>query len=135
VSLILPCSGRRPGQKSRFLVGSLGFAFGKKARRNAAASRAPIRQSGRRAPSSGQPEGRSSLPKPPLEGAPGRDRTRGLVWISVADAAAECPLGHLIGTDAKLSAFLKRNLPDRWMDAIIFRLVGLPRGVEHQEGE
>ena len=24
------------------------------------------------------------------------------------------------GTDAKLSAFLKRNLPDRWMDAIIF---------------
>ena len=32
-----------------------------------------------------------------------------------------------IGMDAKLSAFLKRNLPDRWMDAIIFRLVGLPR--------
>jgi hypothetical protein len=28
---------------------------------------------------------------------------------------------------ATLSAFLKRNLPDRWMDAIIFRLVGLPR--------
>jgi hypothetical protein len=25
-----------------------------------------------------------------------------------------------IGTDAKLSAFLKRNPPDRWMDAIIF---------------
>jgi hypothetical protein len=35
----------------------------------------------------------------------------------------------LVGTDAKLSAFLKRNLPDRWMDAIIFRLVGLPRRV------
>jgi hypothetical protein len=36
---------------------------------------------------------------------------------------------YLIGTDAKLSAFLKRNLPDRWMDAIIFRLVGLPQRV------
>jgi hypothetical protein len=34
---------------------------------------------------------------------------------------------YLIGMDAKLSAFLKRNLPDRWMDAIIFQLVGLPR--------
>jgi hypothetical protein len=42
---------------------------------------------------------------------------------------------YLIGTDAKLSAFLKRNLPDRWMDAITFRLVGLPRRVKHQEGE
>jgi hypothetical protein len=42
---------------------------------------------------------------------------------------------YLIGTDAKLSAFLKRNLPDRWMDAIIFRLIGLPRRVKHQEGE
>ena len=42
---------------------------------------------------------------------------------------------YLIGTDAKLSAFLKRNLPDRWMDAIIFRLVGLPRRVTHREGE
>ena len=31
------------------------------------------------------------------------------------------------GTDAKLSAFLKRNLPDRWMDAIIFWMFGLPR--------
>ena len=36
---------------------------------------------------------------------------------------------YLIGTDAKLSAFLKRNLPDRWMDAIIFRMFGLPRRV------
>src|SRR6202158_5379127 len=34
---------------------------------------------------------------------------------------------YLIGTDAKLSAFLKRNLPDRWMDAIIFWMFGLPR--------
>jgi NAD(P)-dependent dehydrogenase (short-subunit alcohol dehydrogenase family) len=34
---------------------------------------------------------------------------------------------YLIGTDAKLSAFLKRNLPDRWMDAIIFWVFGLPR--------
>jgi NAD(P)-dependent dehydrogenase (short-subunit alcohol dehydrogenase family) len=42
---------------------------------------------------------------------------------------------YLIGMDAKLSAFLKRNLPDRWMDAITFRLVGLPRRVKHQEGE
>jgi NAD(P)-dependent dehydrogenase (short-subunit alcohol dehydrogenase family) len=42
---------------------------------------------------------------------------------------------YLIGTDAKLLAFLKHNLPDRWMDALTFRLVGLPRRVEHQEGE
>jgi len=42
---------------------------------------------------------------------------------------------YLIGTDAKLSAFLKRNLPDRWMDAIIFRLFGLPRRVKHREDE
>jgi NAD(P)-dependent dehydrogenase (short-subunit alcohol dehydrogenase family) len=42
---------------------------------------------------------------------------------------------YLIGTDAKLSAFLKRNLPDRWMDAIIFRVLGLPRRVKHHEGE
>jgi hypothetical protein len=42
---------------------------------------------------------------------------------------------YLIGADAKLSAFLKRNLPDRWMDAIIFRLVGLPRRVKHQDTE
>jgi hypothetical protein len=40
---------------------------------------------------------------------------------------------YLIGTDAKLSAFLKRNLPDRWMDAIIFRLIGLPRRVPDHE--
>jgi NAD(P)-dependent dehydrogenase (short-subunit alcohol dehydrogenase family) len=42
---------------------------------------------------------------------------------------------YLIGTDAKLSAFLKRNLPDRWMDAIIFRMFGLPRRVKDPEGE
>ncbi len=42
---------------------------------------------------------------------------------------------YLIGTDAKLAAFLKRNLPDRWMDALTFRLVGLPRRVKYQEGE
>ena len=42
---------------------------------------------------------------------------------------------YLIGTDAKLGAFLKRNLPDRWMDALTFCLVGLPRWVKHQEGE
>ena len=41
---------------------------------------------------------------------------------------------YLIGTDAKLSAFLKRNLPDRWMDAIIFWMFGLPLRVKHQEG-
>jgi hypothetical protein len=27
---------------------------------------------------------------------------------------------------AKLSAFLKHHLPDRWMDAIIFRMHGCP---------
>ncbi len=43
-------------------------------------------------------------------------------------------LGYLIGTDAKLSAILKRNLPDRWMDAIIFWMFGLPRRVKHQDG-
>ncbi|MBY0511532.1 MAG: SDR family NAD(P)-dependent oxidoreductase [Rhodospirillaceae bacterium] len=36
---------------------------------------------------------------------------------------------YLIGTDAKVLAFLKRNLPDRWMDAITFRMMGLPRRV------
>ena len=41
---------------------------------------------------------------------------------------------YMIGTDAKLSAFLKRNLPDRWMDAIIFWMFGLPRRVKHLEG-
>ena len=41
---------------------------------------------------------------------------------------------YLIGTDAKLVAFLKRNLPDRWMDALTFRMVGLPRRVKHEEG-
>ena len=41
---------------------------------------------------------------------------------------------YLIGTDAKLSAFLKRHLPDRWMDAITFRVMGLPRRVKHPEG-
>ena len=40
---------------------------------------------------------------------------------------------YLIGADAKLSAFLKRNLPDRWMDAIIFWMFGLPRRLQHQE--
>ncbi|MGD0942152.1 MAG: SDR family NAD(P)-dependent oxidoreductase [Terracidiphilus sp.] len=42
---------------------------------------------------------------------------------------------YLIGMDAKLSKFLKRNLPDRWMDAIIFRMMGLPRHVKSQKGE
>jgi len=37
---------------------------------------------------------------------------------------------YLIGATAKLSAFLKHNLPDRWMDAITFRLMGLPRRVK-----
>jgi NAD(P)-dependent dehydrogenase (short-subunit alcohol dehydrogenase family) len=36
---------------------------------------------------------------------------------------------YLIGTDAKIVAFLKRSLPDRWMDAIVFRMFGLPRRV------
>ena len=36
---------------------------------------------------------------------------------------------YLIGTDAKLSAWFKRHLPDRWMDAIIVRTFGLPRQV------
>jgi NAD(P)-dependent dehydrogenase (short-subunit alcohol dehydrogenase family) len=41
---------------------------------------------------------------------------------------------YLIGATAKLSAFMKHNLPDRWMDAITFRLMGLPRRVKLQEG-
>src|SRR5277367_549838 len=44
-----------------------------------------------------------------------------------AVTAARPRTRYLIGTDAKVSAFLKRNLPDRWMDAIIFRMFGLPR--------
>ena len=42
-------------------------------------------------------------------------------------------LAYLIGPDAKLSSFLKRNLPDRWMDAIIFLMFGLQRWVKRQE--
>jgi NAD(P)-dependent dehydrogenase (short-subunit alcohol dehydrogenase family) len=42
---------------------------------------------------------------------------------------------YLIGMDAKLSAFLKHNLPDRWMDAITFRMMGLPQQVKSQKGE
>jgi NAD(P)-dependent dehydrogenase (short-subunit alcohol dehydrogenase family) len=42
---------------------------------------------------------------------------------------------YLIGMDARLSAFLKHNLPDRWMDAITFRMMGLPRQVKSQKGE
>ncbi|HZO08720.1 MAG TPA: SDR family NAD(P)-dependent oxidoreductase [Myxococcota bacterium] len=34
---------------------------------------------------------------------------------------------YLVGTDAKLQALLVRLLPDRWRDALITRLVGLPR--------
>ena len=40
---------------------------------------------------------------------------------------------YLIGTDAKLSAFFKRTLPDRWMDAIMFLMFGLPRRVRDRE--
>lgn len=42
---------------------------------------------------------------------------------------------YLIGMDTKLCAFLKHNLPDRWMDAIIFRMFGLPRQVKHHADE
>ena len=35
---------------------------------------------------------------------------------------------YLVGTDAKLQAFLARALPDRLRDAVIGRLLGLPRG-------
>ena len=52
-----------------------------------------------------------------------------------AVTAARPRTRYLIGTDAKLFARLKRILPDRWMDAIIFRLVGLPRWVKDQGGE
>lgn len=34
---------------------------------------------------------------------------------------------YLIGGSAKVGAFLKRNLPDRWMDAVTFQMMGLPR--------
>jgi hypothetical protein len=40
---------------------------------------------------------------------------------------------YLIGRDAKLSAFLKRNLPDPWMDASIFWMFGLPRRIKYKE--
>jgi NAD(P)-dependent dehydrogenase (short-subunit alcohol dehydrogenase family) len=50
-----------------------------------------------------------------------------------AVTAARPRTRYLIGTDAKLFAFLKRNVPDRWMDAITFRLIGLPRRVKNQE--
>ncbi len=41
----------------------------------------------------------------------------------------------LIGAAANVAAFMKRNLPDRWMDAITFRMMGLPRQVKSQKGE
>jgi hypothetical protein len=41
----------------------------------------------------------------------------------------------LIGAAANVAAFMKRNLPDRWMDAITFRMMGLPRQVESHKGE
>jgi NAD(P)-dependent dehydrogenase (short-subunit alcohol dehydrogenase family) len=42
---------------------------------------------------------------------------------------------YLIGAAANVAAFMKRNLPDRWMDAITFRMMGLPRQVKSQQGE
>jgi NAD(P)-dependent dehydrogenase (short-subunit alcohol dehydrogenase family) len=42
---------------------------------------------------------------------------------------------YLIGAAANVAAFMKRNLPDRWMDAITFRMMGLPRQVKSQKGE
>jgi len=42
---------------------------------------------------------------------------------------------YLIGAAADVAAFLKRNLPDRWMDAITFRMMGLPRQVKSQRSE
>ena len=49
---------------------------------------------------------------------------------------ASRPRAHyLIGAAANVAAFMKRNLPDRWMDAITFRMMGLPRQVKSQKGE
>jgi hypothetical protein len=42
---------------------------------------------------------------------------------------------YLIGAAANVAAFMKRNLPDRVMDAITFRMMGLPRHVKSQQGE
>jgi NAD(P)-dependent dehydrogenase (short-subunit alcohol dehydrogenase family) len=42
---------------------------------------------------------------------------------------------YLIGAAANVAAFMKRNLPDRWMDAITFRMMGLPRQVKSHKGE
>jgi len=45
--------------------------------------------------------------------------------------SATRPRAHyLIGATAKVVAFMKRNLPDRWLDAITFRMMGLPRQVK-----
>jgi NAD(P)-dependent dehydrogenase (short-subunit alcohol dehydrogenase family) len=45
--------------------------------------------------------------------------------------SATRPRAHyLIGATAKVVAFMKRNLPDSWMDAITFRMMGLPRQVK-----
>jgi hypothetical protein len=49
---------------------------------------------------------------------------------------ARRPRGHyLIGAAANVAAFMKRNLSDRCMDAITFRMMGLPRQVKWQKGE
>jgi hypothetical protein len=42
---------------------------------------------------------------------------------------------YLIGPAANVAAFMKRNLPDRWMDAITFRMMGLALHVKSQKGE
>ena len=59
--------------------------------------------------------------------------TASLTILKAVTAPRPCPR-YLIGADAKLSAFLKRTLPDRWMDALSFRLIGLPRRVRFEEG-
>jgi len=49
---------------------------------------------------------------------------------------ASRPRAHyLIGAAANVAAFMTRNLPDRWVDAITFRMMGLPRQVKSQKGE
>src|SRR5580693_9362395 len=42
---------------------------------------------------------------------------------------------YLIGAAANVAAFMKRNLLDRWVDAITFRMMGLPRQVKSQKSE
>jgi NAD(P)-dependent dehydrogenase (short-subunit alcohol dehydrogenase family) len=62
-----------------------------------------------------------------------REAERGVPPQRVADAIVEALMAkrprtrYLVGFDARGMALVRRVLPDRWRDEIIFRVTGLPR--------